>query len=322
MELDPSAQRADYVHDADDGTGAWRWDAPGLMSDLRVARGRRLFAALCDETARWQRAHARLSALLGDGADEPPTDDDAPGRSATRPRLVDYCHSGDRWDVDALRGDLSIERQRVAALCQGLAALGEDGGVGCGDATAGVAGGGDEGAHALFYLCGAVDGVTEERVVPERVVPQPPLAAPNAAAPNAAAPNAEACNARAVRRVVVEVKHRVGAIKRPPPFYDEVQLATYCLMLGLSEGDMVQCARHDRTAGGETIYVTRTSLHGGPLDHAASWHTHVRPRLYEFAAFVHRVRECHALRYRYVLGDAAQRRAVLTEGLPYLRGAL
>ena len=58
--------------------------------------------------------------------------------------------------------------------------------------------------QCLFYLCGAVDGITDELVPPSD--------------------GANDDDGWSVRRVVVEIKQRVGSIKSPPPFYDEVQL--------------------------------------------------------------------------------------------------
>ena len=50
---------------------------------------------------------------------------------------------------------------------------------------------------------------------------------------------------RGVQSVVVEVKNRTrqGTFDRAPSLADQIQLVCYCLMLGTSEGDLVQALR-------------------------------------------------------------------------------
>jgi hypothetical protein len=48
----------------------------------------------------------------------------------------------------------------------------------------------------------------------------------------------------ALRKVVVECKHRMNKAFLPPPMYDQIQLVIYCMMYGTSEGDMVQVVRN------------------------------------------------------------------------------
>lgn len=252
------------------------WDALGLMSDLRVTRGRILFSELREERRRRQRLDAllRVERLRrhcgtpfghavgdGDGRDEPEQQQllqyerggagaanvGAVGATAntginvatpalgTRAadgeslRVDDYCHGGDRWDVDALREALAAERAwrrgaktelqqlRATAAAQdedanGMAAVvgraGEE--VAEADQTHDE----DEDHSAYFYLCGAVDGVTDE------LVPPP--------APSSHGAVGDKDEGWFVQRVVVEVKHRVSSIKNPPPFYDELQLGESC----------------------------------------------------------------------------------------------
>jgi hypothetical protein len=300
---------------------ALEWDALGLMSDLRVARGRSLLSALRRAARRRQRAQTRLrwleECLLSDdgrgGGENGEGGGDGGEPSA---QLTDYWHGGDRWDMNALRSDLRIELARCRAVCAQLAALGDD------DNAAVAEEDSARGGSCLFYLAGAVDGVTDELVPP----PQPGAQAAEAAhgAPPlgaAAAPQPDDEGWR-VRRVVVEVKHRVGSLKAPPPLYDEIQLVTYCLMLGVTDGDLVQCVRHHGAAAGQTILVTRVSLHAPPMCHGANWHVHLLPRLYAFARLVLRARRCRALRYAYVLGGPAKRRRILADALPHLSAVL
>ena len=138
-----------------------------------------------------------------------------------------------------------------------------------------------------------------------------------------------------VRRVVVEIKQRVGSIKVPPPFYDEVQLVTYCLMLGATAGDLVQCVRGPPPGPGPPtglgggapvaapdceIHISRVTLDAPPMHHAARWHEYIRPRLYDFAGLVHLLRADKALRLEWILGDPIAKRAVLASRLPHLAG--
>ena len=50
-----------------------------------------------------------------------------------------------------------------------------------------------------------------------------------------------------VRSIVVEMKNRVGG-KFRQPLYDLMQLAIYCVMHGVEEGELVECVRGE---GGE-----------------------------------------------------------------------
>ena len=86
--LDPSAHEDDYM--CGDS-----WDMVGMMSDLRIARGRRLFAQL---RAAWGGAP-----------------------------LEDYWHGGDRWDISGLRDDIAICRRRAAGAAEGTVRDGADG---------------------------------------------------------------------------------------------------------------------------------------------------------------------------------------------------
>lgn len=146
-----------------------------------------------------------------------------------------------------------------------------------------------------MVLAGAVDGVSDEFV--------PPASA------------SEDEEGWFVRRVVVEIKNRVSSIKVPPPFYDEIQLVTYCLMLGATDGDLVQCVRS--VAHGCQIHIARVNLLAAPLRHADSWHLHIKPRLYAFARFVRAMRASTAMRFAWLLGSVHERRALVKAHLPF-----
>jgi hypothetical protein len=104
---------------------------------------------------------------------------------------------------------------------------------------------------------------------------------------------------------------------------------TYCLMLDLEQGDLVQCLRHSGSIKGEAsatpynqIHTSRLSLHEGPVRHGEQWYAHVKPRLYDFSEAVHRMRASSNLRFQYLLGNHEQRRHILAEQLPHLSHVL
>ena len=295
--------RSDGGRGADGVTGVW--DAAGLMSDLRVARGRHLFTAL----------RFASTGSCASETDRPPSP--TTPRLPAAPRLSDYLHGADRWDLDGLRSDLAIVRLRLAAArtarasccaCEetptrtrapaagataqdGRPAASVEGEHGCHDGCSV-----QRGCH--FYLCGAVDGISDEAVPPQDGEPE---------------------DAWRMRDVVLEVKNRVNGIKTPPPFYDLVQLTTYCLMLGMEVGNLVQCARAKQ---GSTIHITRIEMSEEPMRHADNWHAHVLPALYAFADAVHRMRASTRLRHTYLVGGIEQRRRALAREVPHLSAIL
>ena len=102
-------------------------------------------------------------------------------------------------------------------------------------------------------------------------------------------------------------------------FYDLVQLTTYCLMLGMEVGNLVQCARAKQ---GSTIHITRIEMSEEPMRHADNWHAHVLPALYAFADAVHRMRASTRLRHTYLVGGIEQRRRALAREVPHLSAIL
>lgn len=110
-------------------------------------------------------------------------------------------------------------------------------------------------------------------------------------------------------------------------------------MLGASCGDLVQCVRsgaanldkkaekkagEDASDGGAAsshIHISRVALHEAPMQHAIAWDLHVKPRLYAFAAFIHALRASTALRYEWLLGDGAAKRALVARMMPHLAGS-
>ena len=175
-------------------------------------------------------------------------------------------------------------------------------------------------AGACFVLAGAIDGMTDELVIAEEAAAAEAEAAeePGAAAGGVGAEEEDGGGGEGwtLQPVLVEVKHRVGSIKTPPPFYDVLQATTYCLMLGVEAADLVQCLR--ASSSESTIHVTRIPLHGPPLHHGPAWWSHVLPRLYAFARAVHAFRGSSALRYAYLLGGDEARDALLARHLPHL----
>ena len=154
------------------------------------------------------------------------------------------------------------------------------------------------GERCLFYVCGAVDGVTDAVV--------------------AAEPEAGDDDDWRLQRIVVEVKHRVGSVKVPPPLYDQLQTVVYMQMMEAEAADLVQCVRS--AGGGVRVHVSRLELHAPPMAHAAYWRSHVVPRLYAFANTVHQFRRDAAARYAYLVAPPPQRTAMLLAELPHLSG--
>ena len=300
--LDGGANEADYRAPG----GAW--DAAGLMSDLRICRGRRLLRLLRREVRR---------ARGGGGA--------AAREAAVH--AADYCHGGDRWDLFALRDDLRISRRRREAARQAAGeaagaaadkaeearvaeashaaqseARGEDEGGGSNGGSSEVRGGegvrsragGD--ADCLFYICGAIDGMTDAVV----------------AGRGGAGGEEEEWS---VHRVVVEVKNRVRGFMDPPPLYDLLQTVVYVLMLGAHAGDLVQCVR---SPAGADIHITRVELAAPPCFHGAAWRDAVLPRLYAFARLVSRFRRDDARRLAYLCADERRRTEMLVRECPFL----
>ncbi len=343
-----------------------QWDAVGLMSDLRIARGRALLAQL-RECVRQRQRLAR--ALIEAQPAVPLTPALLPSAEAAGPlrgsdwwladepvRSSDYHHGGSLWDIDGLRTDLAIEEHRLETLHAQVRALttsaelmqaaAEESGavvvesaaantssealltaVAAAEAAEKLAAEAAEAARAaagaaakaceemaeeqqsFFYLAGVVDGITDEEV------PTPPraIAGDHQAAGEPSSPTGS--DGWTLQEIVVEVKNRVTAISDPPPFYDQLQLVTYCLMLGCAAGDLVQCVR---ARCGSRIHVTRVGLNDAPIRHAEAWRKHVLPRLYAFADAVHTWRRSPSLRHAYLLASEPARRAMLEEALPHL----
>ncbi|KAL1518924.1 hypothetical protein AB1Y20_003196 [Prymnesium parvum] len=279
-------------------TGAW--DAAGLMSDLRIARGR----------AKLQRLRFEAAA----------------GEASTRGagvNALDYCHGGDRWDLRALDDDLRIERRRRRAARERreaqarererLRQVGTDDARGWqrreeerrgeelergveDDAAMRNEAQDDErmpdGRPCLFYIAGAVDGVAEVLV-----------------------PGPGADDDWVVEEMVLEVKNRVREIKIPPPFYDQIQTVVYCLMMGYAAGELVQCVR---TRTGPSIHTTRVQVDDERACHREMWHSVVLPRLHAYATAVQAFRQNTRLRYAYLCAPRDTRQRILRRECPTL----
>ncbi|RLN90380.1 hypothetical protein BBJ28_00015714 [Nothophytophthora sp. Chile5] len=133
--------------------------------------------------------------------------------------------------------------------------------------------------------------------------------------------------------VVVEVKNRVRSFRSPPPLYDQVQLAVYMKMLGLEQGDLVQCLYGASTQ--PAIQVSRVALDAAPLrdflSPAASlsegqsqtedkdlWTAVIVPRLYAFTAAVQKLREEELLRLSFLNGSEEERHVMLRAECEFL----
>ena len=368
--VDSSAEESSYCVNG-------KWDALGLMRDLRIARGRALLAQLRECV----RQRQRLARAMAEGqpavalppAPLPPalaayTSDGSDWWLHGSPvRRSDYHHCGSLWDLDGLRGDLRIEEQRLATLHAHVRALAafaealqagaeESSAVAAEAAAAGTAASSEsvlaavaaaEAAESLaaaaaaaaevaaaaaarvsaeaaeeeqssFYLAGAVDGMADEEVPMPTIstissAPPPSLAVGKLRSPASSPAGSDAWS---LQEIVVEIKNRVAAISDPPPFYDQLQLVTYCLMLGCAAGDLVQCLR---ARSGSRIHITRVGLHDAPMRHGEAWHAYVLPRLFAFANAVHAWRRTPSLRYAYLLAsDPGAKRTLIMQALAHL----
>ncbi|OQR80819.1 hypothetical protein ACHHYP_17146 [Achlya hypogyna] len=123
--------------------------------------------------------------------------------------------------------------------------------------------------------------------------------------------------------IVVEVKNRLHRFRDPVPLHDCVQMAVYMQMLGVSQGDLVQCLHDDRTA----ICVTRVVSSEPPLSSPACacacrrksdlWSTVVVPRLYEYAAAIYTLRLQDLRRLAFLQAPPETQRAMLREMVSY-----
>eukprot|EP00658_Telonema_sp_P-2_P030444 TRINITY_DN2298_c0_g2_i1.p2 TRINITY_DN2298_c0_g2~~TRINITY_DN2298_c0_g2_i1.p2 ORF type:complete len:254 (-),score=59.22 TRINITY_DN2298_c0_g2_i1:621-1382(-) len=127
-----------------------------------------------------------------------------------------------------------------------------------------------EAEGTLFEIVGQVDGMTEQL---EMVGPGP--------------------DQWGLTRVVVEVKNRVSQIKDPPPFYDQVQVVVYCVMLGCSTGHLVQFVNSGSAL--DKVTVSPVLLEDKGLHRQAFYDT-ILPRLYTVAEAVHTLRADATLR--------------------------
>ena len=165
----------------------------------------------------------------------------------------------------------------------------------------------DEVDTSSFYICGAVDGVADALVVT--------AAEPDGGGGGEDGGGGDEADEWATERIVVEIKNRVGRISIPPPFYDELQTAAYCLMLGTRKADLVQCLRRPE---GTQIGIHRIDVDAPPLSHAAAWEAHVVPRLHGFADAVRRYRNDGARRAAFLCAPPERRAAMLREDFPFL----
>eukprot|EP00929_Paragymnodinium_shiwhaense_P086442 TRINITY_DN46952_c0_g2_i1.p1 TRINITY_DN46952_c0_g2~~TRINITY_DN46952_c0_g2_i1.p1 ORF type:complete len:425 (-),score=103.32 TRINITY_DN46952_c0_g2_i1:410-1684(-) len=125
-------------------------------------------------------------------------------------------------------------------------------------------------------------------------------------------------------KVVVEVKNRTTRMVDPPEVNDVIQLCTYCRILGLEHGHLVQSLRTTRrdkqkqgTDDTRDVLVSRLSFAAGSM-HRKGWDGTVLPSLYAFADAIYAARRDDGLRYRLVAADAAERQAIVESLCPHL----
>jgi hypothetical protein len=171
----------------------------------------------------------------------------------------------------------------------------------------------DEVDQPYFYLTGFTDGIVD---LPRSIID----------APTNLVGGLDTSTAN--ETLIVEVKHRMGKIKDPPNIYDVVQLCSYCLVLGCSRGDLVQCLRDapgvdagghsaDAAANVGTLRVTRLDFSEGSNDRIG-WDQHVLPKMYEVARAVYAARADQAVRLRLLSASPEERPRIVGCLCPHL----
>lgn len=172
----------------------------------------------------------------------------------------------------------------------------------------------DDRPSGLFSICGMVDGVADALAIAE-----------------------DGSDEWTLTPVVVEVKNRLRALRDPPPLHDVVQMAVYMKMLGVTDGDLVQCLNSGNSAGDDTppaIAISRVSMSSPPLNgevlavadggqrgstaDQSLWTRVVLPRLYALASAIDEIRRHDLQRLAFLNGMRAERLAILRRHCDHL----
>lgn len=223
--------------------------------------------------------------------------------SLARLTAADYA----RLDAAATRSTLEVRqrRRRRSAGSRGSDAEDED------DKDEDKTGG-------LFSVCGMVDGVADALVIAE-----------------------DGSDEWTLTPVVVEVKNRLRALPNRPPLHDVVQMAVYMKMLGVADGDLVQCLHGGDGPGADappTVAISRVSMSAPPLNgdippvagvdrgvdrdgdarEQSLWTRVVLPRLYALATAIDTLRRDDLQRRAFLNGTRAERLGILRRGCDHL----
>ncbi len=146
------------------------------------------------------------------------------------------------------------------------------------------------------------------------------------------------------KRIVVEVKNRVNRIQKTPPFYDQIQLVTYCLMLQTKFGHLIESITSteesslvssdsavnsviDLTVDAESCKDRLTKLEAFSifeLDlniqsfHTKEFNETIIPRLQTFAESMQAMLSNDEVRYQWLRADYSQKIEIILYYLPYL----
>lgn len=159
----------------------------------------------------------------------------------------------------------------------------------------------------MFRICGMVDGVTDALSISDD-------------------------DEWTLTPIVVEVKNRLRSLRNPPPLYDLVQMAVYMKMLGVTDGDLVQCLHGaDEQQREPTVSVSRVSLSSPPLSGVPArdsdggailgpdlWTGIVLPRLYTLSVAIAKLRDNELLRLAFLNGSPAERQTILRAECDFL----
>lgn len=170
-----------------------------------------------------------------------------------------------------------------------------------------------------FYVIGKVDGISHQLDC-----------------------SSEDCSQWKSIKVIIELKNRVRGIINPPPFYEQIQVLTYLIMLDCEYGDHVQSIskiEEDKEKSFKTdhhsidtrnnnnnnnnhnvdgrFHVHRLSRYGPPYFHNDNWFNVVLPRLHLFYETIMKLRTDDGMRYQWLISSDSEKYIMLQSHCAY-----
>lgn len=170
-----------------------------------------------------------------------------------------------------------------------------------------------------FYIVGFIDGISEQL--------------------DCSATNASEWKPH---HVIVEAKSRMGKVSphNHPPLYDQIQLVTYMIMLGVKYGDLVEYISSQNSCTSSQIVSNATSreeinpkrrhieqsdfaihritLHTPPYHHYEHFKKIILPNMCCFQRAVCTMRSDDMLRYHFLLGSESEKMEIIRKLCPHL----